>query len=215
MTNLDKKYRKLLTKVKDLTEDEYIYDLLDQLLEEKTFLKFVQNTYDWTPEEHDGLLLLLTPPRNENGYYTDKYGNKISYNGIRVLKREKTELDLNTLHKIEIEKCKKSFKYFRSNYCFITTKTGLARPEPRRYQVFLEDELLSLEDLVVLYPRQSGKCNDFSTIINIKNKHTGELVKMPIGEFHEMINEQSKQKTSLFAKLYKSFKNTIYRLFRS
>lgn len=154
---LNNKYRKLLTKVMDLTDDELVYSLLDQLLVEKTFLTFVQKTYDWSPEEHNGLLLLLTPKRNINGYYTDRYGNKVSYNGIRVLKREKTEMELNVLQEIETQKCASSFKYFRSYYCFIVTKTGLARPDARRYQVALEDELLSLEDLVVLYPRQSGK----------------------------------------------------------
>ena len=153
----NKKYRKLLTKIIDFTDDELIYSLLDQLLKEKSFLTFVKETYDWSTEEHDGLLLLLTPPRNDNGYYTDKYGNKISYNGIRVLKREKTEMNVNLIQEIETNKCTESFKYFRTHYCFIVTKTGLGRPEPRRYQVSLEDELLSLEDLVVLYPRQSGK----------------------------------------------------------
>jgi len=156
-TKLDKKYRKLLLKVHDFTDDEYIYDLLDQMLEEASFLKFVRRTYDWTLDEHNALIKLLEPRKNENGFYMDKYGQKVSYNGIRSLRRERVDMEFNALQKIEREKCVNSFKYFRNYYCFIVTKTGLARPEPRRYQISLEDELLSLEDLVVLYPRQSGK----------------------------------------------------------
>lgn len=157
MTKLHKTYRLLLSKMSDFTDDEQIYSLVEQLAKEATFLDFVSETYDFTHKEHDGLLLLLDPRKNSNGYYTDKYGQRISYNGIRSLKREKTEMALNNIQDIENEKCKLSFKYFRSYYCFIVTKTGLARPDPRRYQISLEDELMSLEDLVVLYPRQSGK----------------------------------------------------------
>jgi len=87
----------------------------------------------------------------------DKYGGRVSYNGIRTLKKAKTELPENIIHDIENKKCREDFKYFRTHYCLITTKKGLARPDPREYQEHLEDELLSLEDLVILYPRQSGK----------------------------------------------------------
>jgi len=153
---IEEKFKKLLTKIPKL-DREVINDFKDELISEQLFIDFVKKTKDWTEEEHNGLVTLLEPKKNQNGYYEDKFGGRVSYNGIRTLKKSKTELSSNILHDIENDKCRDDFKYFRKYYCFITTKTGLARPEPRHYQEHLEDELLSLEDLIILYPRQSGK----------------------------------------------------------
>ena len=122
-------------------------------------------TETWSTEDHDNLLNILETRKNTKGYYVDIHGKGISYNGIRTLKRSKTEMDLSQMHLNEIEKCRKDYKYFRSYYCFITTKNGLARPEPRPYQEELEDALLELLDSVVLYPRQSGKTISVSTYL--------------------------------------------------
>lgn len=40
---------------------------------------------------------------------------------------------------------------------------------------------------VVLSARQIGKCVHFNNTICIKNEHTGEIKKIPIGEFFNMI----------------------------
>lgn len=157
------KYRKLLAKLPEL-DTETMYDISAQLNIEPSFIEFVERTYDWTNKEHDGLLA-ASLLKKVDGYYVDKYDNKISYNGIKGLKRAGTELPKNEIHDIEKAKCAKSFKYFRKYYCFITTKTGLSRPEPRSYQEELENELLSLEDLIILYPRQSGKTVTVSTYL--------------------------------------------------
>ncbi len=162
--DLDSKYKKLLAKINHL-DNEVIREFSEELYEEPSFLSFVNNTKVWTEEEHEGLKKLLEPAKNTNGYFMDKYGGRVSYNGLRTLKRAKTELPENALHDIEIAKCTNDFKYFRANYCLIVTKTGLARPEPRDYQENLEDELLSLEDLIILYPRQSGKTVTVATYL--------------------------------------------------
>lgn len=132
-------------------------DIRVTLQNKKDLEEFFKNKKDWTNEEHDNLKNILELPKNSNGYYVDYYGKGVSYNGIRTLRKAKTEFDLSQMHENEIEKCKNDFKYFRKYYALITTKKGLARPEPRKYQEELEDELLSLDDCVILYPRQSGK----------------------------------------------------------
>jgi len=160
-----KKYKKLLTKLSKIEDKEALLDLQEILSEDEKFQKFLKSTYTFTHEEHDGLLNLLDSPKNEVGYYVDKYGRAVSYNGNRSLKKPKTEMKMTPLHKIEYEKCEKDFLYFRYNYCFIMTKEGLARPESRSYQKDLEEALKDGEDLVILFSRQSGKTISTSTYL--------------------------------------------------
>jgi len=154
----DKKFKKILKRVND---SELDYEDLDEIKIElennDKFLKFLENNKSWEYDEHDGLKKLLELKRNESGFFMDKYGRGAGYNGIRTLRPSRAELDLSPLHEIEIEKCKNDFKYFRKYYIIILTRNGYARPEPREYQERLENDLLGDDDLVISYPRQSGK----------------------------------------------------------
>ena len=127
------------------------------ILENKDFVDWCVDKNEWTHEEQDNLQAILELPLNEKGFYEDLWGRPVAYNGIRTLRREKSEFKLNKIHKAELEKCKNDYFYFRKNYTKIVTRDGIMRPEPRDYQVELEETLLSMEDTVVLFPRQSGK----------------------------------------------------------
>lgn len=157
-------YKKLLRNIPALPK-KTLDSIKLELVNDPVFQDYCKKNLNWDLDEHDGLIKLLELPKNTSGYYVDKYEQRISYNGIKTLRRSGTEIDLNPLQQAEYDKCKADFKYFRTHYCFITTKTGLARPEPRFYQEELEDELLSLEDLIILYPRQSGKTVTVSTYL--------------------------------------------------
>ena len=159
------KYKKLLIKINNIKDRSTILELQEALSEDPNFINFLENTKDFTHIEHDGLLKLLDLPKNETGYYIDKYGRGVSYNGNRSLKRSGTELALNSLHEIEIKKCKEDFLYFRKNYCFIMTKNGRGRPESRIYQQQLEEELKNQSDIAVLFSRQSGKTTSVGTYL--------------------------------------------------
>jgi hypothetical protein len=148
--------KKLHPKNRKISEDKKM-EFRRLLYDDEDFLEYVKNKKDWTYEEHDNLLNILELPKNENGYYIDKFSERVSYNGIRTLKRAHTDLGLSPLHFVEQKKTSNDYKYFRKYYCKIITKDGLKRPEPREYQQNLEDSLLTLEDTVILYPRQSGK----------------------------------------------------------
>ena len=186
-----KKYLKLLRNITDEVRfsDEILFELQDELAQDTKFIKFLKTKKDWKPQEHDGLLRLLDLRKSDTGFYLDKYGKQVSYDGIRTLKRAHTELPLTPLHEIEQEKCKNDFLYFRGYYCFIMTKTGLARPEPREYQKNLEKKPMSLDDTVILFSRQSGKCVEKETKITVRDDETGEIMKLTIEEFHNMIEE--------------------------
>lgn len=148
--------KKLISQNKELSVDTQ--DTIREALQEnKNLVKIFNNTLDWSPTEHDYLKNILELPKNNNGYYIDSYGKGVSYNGIRTLRRSKVEFNTSKMHKNEIEKCRLNYKYFRTYYCLIVTKEGLGRPDSRPYQETLEAELLTLDDCVILYPRQSGK----------------------------------------------------------
>jgi len=116
----------------------------------------------------DDIETLLELPKT-NGYYTDYYGKRVSYDNIRTLKTANTELKLSLGHQCEIYKCKTSYKYFRSNYCKITTKAGIDRPEPRDYQIRAEDMMLTGKDGLLAFPRQ---CISHDTELDVDGKMT-------------------------------------------
>jgi hypothetical protein len=116
-------------------------------------------------ELKDKFLNQIDIEKNQEGYYLDAFGERISFNGIRQLKKPYTKLNLNTKHQQEILACHNDYFYFRRNYCKILTKSGIGRPEPREYQERLEEELVKGEDVVAFFPRQSGKTVTIATYL--------------------------------------------------
>ena len=161
--NVNEKYRKLLVLFNNLDKNA-VDELGEELLEEPTFIRFIRDTKDFTWEEHDGLLKLLDYKKIQ-GYYHDKYNRKSSYNNIATLKSIGTEMPLNIIHELEIQKVKEDYKYFKRLYSRITTRTGVQRGESRQYQLDLDDAFLTGEDLAVSFSRQAGKTVGASNFI--------------------------------------------------
>ena len=124
-------------------------------------------------EDIESLKLSLELPRDEEDYYLDAYGKRISFKGIRTLKKAYTKLPLTRGHVEEIIKCADDFEYFRDNYCIILTKTGYGYIEQRDYQKRLCDDLLDSHKIIALWSRQSGKCTEKTTLLNVKNTKNG------------------------------------------
>jgi hypothetical protein len=136
-------------------------------------------------EEKDRILEQIDMQTNDEGFYMDAFGDKVSYNGSRVLKKSFTKLPLTQSHLDEIRVCMNNFQYFRRNYCKIVTRSGINRPEPRDYQEKFEDVLLENELIASLQPRQSGKCATGDTKIKVRNKKTGLVEEIKMEEFHK------------------------------
>jgi hypothetical protein len=98
-------------------------------------------------------------------YYLDAYGKRISFKGVRTLKKAYTKLALQKEHIEEIVKCANDFNYFRDNYCIILTKTGYGYVEQRDYQTRLCDDLENFKRIVALWSRQSGKTVTIATYL--------------------------------------------------
>ena len=103
--------------------------------------------------------------KDEEDYYLDAYNKRISFKGIRTLKKAYTKLPLTKEHITEIVKCARDFEYFRDNYCIILTKTGYDYVEPRDYQKRLCDDLVNHHRIIALWSRQSGKTVTIATYL--------------------------------------------------
>ena len=125
-----------------------------------------QNNNEEIPNNlKDKFLEQIDTPKNQEGYYLDAFSERISFNGIRQLKKPYTKLNLNKRQQNEILACHQDYFYFRRNYCKILTKSGIGRPEPRQYQERLEKELVKGDDVLAFWSRQSGKSVTIATYL--------------------------------------------------
>jgi hypothetical protein len=132
-------------------------------------------------------LEILDIPRDEENYYLDAYGNRISQNGNRMLKKPFTKIAMSDIHKIELQKCAQDIHYYTENYVKIVTPKGINFPDLRIYQSNFLDLITppDNEDIVGLLPRQC--CSSTTTVKvindNIEREQTFEEL------FNECINE--------------------------
>ena len=107
--------------------------------------------------KHIALEILDFEKDNEQ-YYLDVFGNRMSVNGNRRLKKPFTKMDLAPIHIEELKRCSEDIHYFKDNYVKIRTKSGVDFPEVRQYQ----NDFISLldsdeEGILGLMGRQSSK----------------------------------------------------------
>lgn len=109
---------------------------------------------------------ILDLEKNEKQFYLDAFGDPISFNGDKSLKKLGTQLALTPIHVSEIERCAKDFNYFRENYIQIKTKSGVDFPDLREYQDRFIEEILkeNKEEIVGLMGRQ---CIDGETALDL------------------------------------------------
>lgn len=144
----------MIREILSLEEIEYFKNNKDQITEE--LLKLLRSKGDLGKKI--ALQILDTEQDNEK-YYLDAFGNRISYNGDRALKKAFTSMALADIHIKEIENCKNNINHFIDNYVQIMTKKGTNFPELREYQ---KDFIKILdnpenENIISLQGRQSGK----------------------------------------------------------
>ena len=129
---------------------------------------------------------ILETERDEEEYYLDAFGNRISFNGNRQIKKAYTKMNLSEIHLKEIEKCSQDIEYFKNNYVKIKTPSGIGFPDLRPYQnKFIERLIADQESYVVLYPRQ---CIDGDTLLKIRKNNQIYDVRIK-----DIYNEHSKR----------------------
>jgi hypothetical protein len=115
-----------------------------------------------------------------------------SYNGNPHIKRDGVQQSF-TAHEIsEYKKCMASVAYFTEHYVkVINLDRGLVNFKLRGYQEQMTEHFSNNRFSIVLACRQSGKCQHINTTVNIKNKITGEVKTITVGELYEMSQRNS------------------------
>lgn len=101
---------------------------------------------------------ILDTPMDAEMYHLDAFGNRISMDGDRKLKKPYTKMNLAPIHIEEIQRCKEDIHYFKDNYVKIKTQKGINFPDIRPYQnEFLDVLNGNYESIISLMSRQAGK----------------------------------------------------------
>lgn len=90
----------------------------------------------------------------------------------------------------EYVKCSQDPVHFIENYAkIISLDAGVVMFKLYPYQQRLIEAIHTNNRVIGKIFRQSGKCCEYTTPINIRNKETGEIVTMSIGDFYHEIEE--------------------------
>lgn len=111
-----------------------------------------------TKEGKSVALEILDIERDNEDYYLDAFGSRISFNGNRQIKPFHTKINLSDIHIQEIKRCSEDVDYFKNNYVQFRTKSGIGFPDHREYQEkFIHSLNNANEQYLVVFPRQAGK----------------------------------------------------------
>lgn len=111
-----------------------------------------------TKEGKSVALEILDIERDNEDYYLDAFGSRISFNGNRQIKPFHTKINLSDIHIQEIKRCSEDIDYFKNNYVQFRTKSGIGFPDHREYQEkFIHSLNNTNEQYLVVFPRQAGK----------------------------------------------------------
>ena len=135
-------------------------EVVENLKKNKNLItqELLQNLRDCGNVGKQLALDILDTEKDDEEYYTDAFGSRISFNGFRMLKKAYTKMHLSDIHVQELKRCINDLDYFMMNYVKIKTNKGVNFPDLRSYQKkFLEALTDDCESIVGLMPRQSGK----------------------------------------------------------
>lgn len=111
-----------------------------------------------------------------------------------LIKRAYEDDEITEEQAKEIVRCASDPEYFMQKYIIVQHPTKGAVPfELYDYQKRNLNGLMTHNKNIILQPRQSGKCFCINSNITVRNKLTGEIKTITIGEFYE--DEKSKDNT--------------------
>lgn len=119
------------------------------------------------------------------------------YNGNASLKRLGVEISYTKEQVAEIVKCSEDPIYFIKNYVkIVNVDKGLIPFDMWPFQENMVNTFHNNRFCIAKMPRQVGKCLQLNTPIRLRNKRTGEIIEMTIGEFYEQQRNLSNVRTT-------------------
>lgn len=122
--------------------------------------------------------------------FDDNIINDKAYNGNPLLKKEGVQIDWTPEMVQEWIKCKNDPIYFIEKYVKIITEDGLSQFKLRDYQVDLVESMIDNRYTIAKMSRQSGKCFSINSNVTVRNKKTGEIKNITIGDFFESVKKE-------------------------
>lgn len=115
------------------------------------------------------------------------------YRGNENVKRAGTVIKWTPELIRELKRCKDDIIYFIENYCkIVTLDKGLVLFKLYDYQKELLRLYQNHKFVISMQSRQSGKCLCINTSTLVRNKRTGQIETLTLGELYEKAKEQSK-----------------------
>jgi len=121
--------------------------------------------------------------------------NKIknSYKGNPLLKKPNIDVQFTIDQLREYAMCARDPIYFIKKYVrIISLDKGLIPFDMYPFQEKIIDAVHNNRFVVARLPRQQGKCVYINTIVRIRNKKTGEIKELTIGELYGLIKSENK-----------------------
>lgn len=110
------------------------------------------------------------------------------YNGNEMLMLKGTKFPYTAEHIAEWKRCKNDIYYFLMNYAkIISLDHGEIKFKLFQYQKNMIKMMQENRFSIHLLPRQMGKCYTKETMITVRNKNTGEIEEISIGDFIEAV----------------------------
>ena len=108
------------------------------------------------------------------------------YNGNKNLKRVGEQISFTEENVHEWLKCKEDPVYFINTYCkIISLDDGLIDFKTFGYQDRTIASMHENRRTIIMFPRQMGKCFCINTIVRLKQKSTGKVHEITIGQLYE------------------------------
>jgi len=109
-----------------------------------------------------------------------------TYSGNPLLKRANVKVEFSAEQIEEYIKCSKDPVYFAKQYVkIVSLDEGLVPFKLYKFQEKLIKNFHKHRFNICKLPRQVGKCCCINTIIKVRNKTTGEILELTVGEFYE------------------------------
>ena len=123
--------------------------------------------------------------------------HKDAYLSNPNLKRANTAIQWTEEQIIEFLNCKEDPVYFAKSYIkIVSLDHGLVPFKMYPFQEKLVSNFHRNRFNICKMPRQTGKCFTINTKVKIRNKNTGEILELTIGELYEKIKKENNNQMS-------------------